>query len=347
MFIRALLICWLSFNTFAFPQDGGNYRIRTVAFYNTENLFDIVNDSLTFDDQRTPDGKDGWNAVRYQLKIGHIAKVLSEVGREKTGSSPDLIGLCEIENYAVLEDLTTNIYLAAQDYGIIHYDSPDERGIDVALLYKKGIFLPDSFKSHRLLLFNEEGERDYSRDQLVVGGWLDNEYLYLLVNHWPSRSGGALRSRPFRKAAALLNKRILDSLLLLDPDAKIINMGDFNDNPVDPSLKKTLKVGVLKDSLQTPGLYNPMELFYKKGFGTLAYRDEWSLFDQIFFTRTLLSKDFKTYSFWKAGIYRPDYLITPHGRYKGYPYRTYASGVYTGGYSDHFPVYAYFIKKEE
>ena len=328
-------------------QEVNSYRIRTVVFYNVENLFDVVNDSLVFDDEKTPQGRDRWNIRRYTKKVGAIAKVLSEVGKKTTGAPPDLIGICEIENYTVLKDLTAHPYLKNENYGLIHFDSPDERGIDVALIYKKQAFIPDSFKSHRLLLFNEEGERDYTRDQLVVGGWLDNEHFYLIINHWPSRSGGELRSRPYRKAAALLNRKIIDSILRLEHNANIISLGDFNDNPTDMSLKKTLKIGMDSHSLQSAGLYNPMEKLYKSGVGSHAYRDAWSLFDQIFFTRNLLNRDRKTYSFWKAGIFNPDYLVVPHGRYKGYPYRTYLSGVYTGGYSDHFPIYAYFIKKVE
>ena len=321
------------------------YRLGTLAFYNVENLFDTVNDTLIHDDDRTPLGKDRWTDERYQKKIADISRVLSGIGADLAGSPPDIIGLCEVENQEVMEDLIQHPNLRNRNYGIIHFDSPDERGIDVALLYKREVFLPVSFTSHRLLLFNEKQERDYTRDQLVVSGIWGDEVIYVIVNHWPSRSGGESRSKPFRIEAARLNKRIMDSIGKLDPFPKIITMGDFNDEPVDDSIKHVLQATGTRDSLQQDELFNPMEPLYTRGFGSLAYRDTWSLFDQIIMTGNWVAGDTPGYRFWKAGIYNPDFLITPNGRYSGYPYRTYLSGIYTGGYSDHFPVYVQCIRK--
>ena len=227
---------------FSFAQEPETYQIRTIAFYNLENLFDTKNDSLVYDDDRTPDGKDHWTPLRYTHKIEHMAKVLSEIGSKENKTAPDIIGVCEVENLGVLEDLVHHEFLSAFNYGIVHFDSPDERGIDVALLYKKDAFVPVNFNSHRLLLFKLDGKRDYTRDQLIVEGLLDNEQIYFMVNHWPSRSGGEARSRPFRVEAAKLNKRIIDSVRRFNTHAKIISMGDFNDDPIDPSFKKVLKV---------------------------------------------------------------------------------------------------------
>ena len=320
------------------------YKIRVVAFYNIENLFDTINDSLTFDDDRTPEGKDHWTQERYNQKIENISKVISHIGLKESKTSPDIIGLCEIENKKVLEDLVSHPKLQKMDYGIIHFDSPDERGIDVAFIYKKAKFLPTSFQSRRLLLQNLDGERDYTRDQLVVGGLLDDEQIYCIVNHWPSRSGGAARSKPNRLAAAKLNKKIIDSILKIDISAKIISMGDLNDDPIDDSLKKILKTIGKKKNLEKNDLFNPMEELFKKGVGSLAYRDKWNLFDQFYFTANLLEKEGGTYRFWKANVFTAPYLFTKKGKYKGYPFRTYSGGNYTGGYSDHFPVYMYLIK---
>ncbi|MEB8346042.1 endonuclease/exonuclease/phosphatase family protein [Flavobacteriaceae bacterium KMM 6898] len=339
------LFLWAPCSLIAQSQD--HYVIRTVAFYNVENLFDTINDPNTYDDDRTPNGKDQWTADRYQRKIENISKVLSEIGADITTTSPDIIGLCEIENRQVLEDLIAHHYLSDKDYGIIQYDSPDERGIDVALLYKKSAFIPANTSSRRLLLVNDDGERDYTRDQLVVQGFLDTEKIYLIVNHWPSRSGGEARSRPNRIAAAQLNKQIIDSILRTDNAAKILTMGDFNDDPTDPSLKKILKTAGVRSSTTREGLYNPMERLHKKGLGSLAYRDRWNLFDQILFTPILQNGTKNTYQYWKAGIYNPPYLSTQTGAYKGYPFRTYSGGNYTAGYSDHFPVYLYLIKMAE
>ncbi|MRI01438.1 endonuclease/exonuclease/phosphatase family protein [Kriegella sp. EG-1] len=342
--MKSILTCIIFlFTLLLYSQKEKKYRIRTIAFYNVENLFDTKNDTLIFDDDRTPEGKDNWTINRYNHKLNNIAKVISEIGLDVTKRAPDIIGLSEVENNKVLEDLIHNEYLKSIDYKIIHFDSPDERGIDVALLYKKSAFLPTSFESHRLLLINEDGERNYTRDQLVVGGILDDEQIHFIVNHWPSRSGGEARSKPNRIKAAKLNKRIIDSLQRLDINAKIISMGDLNDDPTDDSLKKILQTHGKTKNLDSSALYNPMEKLYIKGIGSLAYRDKWNLFDQIYFTANLLESENK-YRFWKAKIFNPNYLVTKKGQYKGYPYRTYAGGSYAGGYSDHFPVYIYLIK---
>ena len=325
-------------------QENKSYRIRTIAFYNLENLFDIENDTLIFDDDRTPEGKDHWTLERYNTKLDHLSQVLSEIGSSTSKTSPDIIGICEVENRRVVEDLINHPNLISKGYGIVHYDSPDERGIDVALLYKKSVFLPTSSASHRLLLINDDGERNYTRDQLIVGGLLDDEQLFFMVNHWPSRSGGEARSKPNRMAAAKLSRRIIDSVQRLDADAKIISMGDFNDDPNNDSFKKILKTIGKPNQLEGQSLYNPMEKLYKQGIGSLAYRDKWNLFDQIFFTENLLHPEEGKYKFWKTKVFNAPYLISKKGQYKGYPQRTYAGGSYTGGYSDHFPVYMYLIK---
>ncbi|WP_422083120.1 endonuclease/exonuclease/phosphatase family protein [Ulvibacterium sp.] len=341
----SILFACLVIALYGFSQQSKRYTVRTIAFYNVENLFDTKDDSLIFDDDRTPHGKDHWTTERYHKKLKNTSTVISKIGADVTQTSPDLIGLCEVENKQVLQDLINQPALFEKDYGIIHFNSPDERGIDVALLYKKTVFIPSSFESHRLLLFNTEDERNYTRDQLVVGGLLDQEKIHVIVNHWPSRSGGESRSKPNRIAAAQLNRRIMDSLLRLNAQAKIISMGDLNDDPLDESLKKVLKTKGAQRKLGEGELFNPMEKMYKKGIGSLAYRDKWNLFDQIILTSNLVNTEKGTYTFWKAEVFSPSYLITQKGPYKGYPFRTYAGGNYLGGYSDHFPVYLYLIKE--
>ncbi|SDL66446.1 Endonuclease/Exonuclease/phosphatase family protein [Kriegella aquimaris] len=343
---RIILILAILSQLGTVAQDSRQYQIRTIAFYNVENLFDTTNDSLTFDDDRTPTGKDQWTEERYWHKVDHIAKVISEIGSSITATSPDIVGLCEVENRQVLEDLIHHPKLEHKDYGIVHFDSPDERGIDVALLYKKAAFLPTTSASHRLLLINNNDKRDYTRDQLIVGGLLDDEEIHIIVNHWPSRSGGEARSQPNRIAAAKLNKHIIDSVQRINDIAKIISMGDLNDDPVDDSLKKILKTKGKQKNLEAGDLFNPMEKLFRKGIGSLAYRDKWNLFDQIFFTSHLINTEKNSYSYWKAGVFTKPYLMTTKGQYRGYPYRTYSGGNYTGGYSDHFPVYLYLIKEK-
>ena len=345
---KSLLIVLILTITTVFSQEKKAYKVNTVAFYNLENLFDTENDPLTYDDDRTPDGKDHWTEEIYQDKLKNMAKVMAEIGAEVSGSAPTIIGVCETENRKVLEDLVNQETLVEQDYGIIQFDSPDRRGIDVALLYKKKLFTPTHYKAKELLIYddNDKSKRVFTRDQLVVSGMLDGEKIHLIVNHWPSRSGGEKRSRSKRIKAAKLNRQIIDSIFSDDPYAKIITMGDFNDDPTNPSVKDHLNAKRKVSNLDIKELYNPMEDLAKQGYGSLAYRDSWNLFDQIIISTELTKKDFSSYRFYKAGIYNETYLVNAHGRYKGYPYRSFASGSYTGGYSDHFPVYIYLVKEK-
>lgn len=344
----SLLIVLILTITTVFSQEKKAYKVNTVAFYNLENLFDTENDPLTYDDDRTPDGKDHWTEEIYQDKLKNMAKVMAEIGAEVSGSAPTIIGICETENRKVLEDLVNQETLVEQDYGIIQFDSPDRRGIDVALLYKKKLFTPTHYKAKELLIYddNDKSKRVFTRDQLVVSGMLDGEKIHLIVNHWPSRSGGEKRSRSKRIKAAKLNRQIIDSIFSDDPYAKIITMGDFNDDPTNPSVKDHLNAKRKANNLDIKELYNPMEDLAKQGYGSLAYRDSWNLFDQIIISTELTKKDFSSYRFYQAGIYNKTYLVNAHGRYKGYPYRSFASGSYTGGYSDHFPVYIYLVKEK-
>jgi len=337
-----LVLCCISIYSWSQKE----YYVKTVAFYNVENLFDTINDPLTFDDERTPQGSFSWTKERYEKKVGNIAKVISQIGLEETNMLPDIIGLCEVENAKVVQDLVNHPLLQKSDYGMVHMDSPDERGIDVALLYKKASFLPTSFSSVRLLLLDEDGLRDYTRDQLVVNGIWDGEEINFIVNHWPSRSGGESKSRPNRIKAARLNQRIIDSIRRLDVNAKIISMGDLNDDPVDASLKKVLKSQGKRQKLDSTQLYNPMEKLFKRGVGSLAYRDKWYLFDQFVLSSNLVL-DKGGYFFWKAGVFNPSWLQNTSGKYKGYPFRTYVGTTYLGGYADHFPIYLYLVKEQK
>lgn len=303
----------------------------SLVFYNSENLFDTLADPAILDRERTPSGLYRWNGKRYRRKLNLLSELFMQLdGNEKQG--PSLIGLCEIENAGVLHDLVKTKSMSTQNYGWIHHDSPDRRGIDVALLYRKKDFLPLHFNAHRLLLEDEKGYRIYTRDQLVIRGVLGEEEITLLLVHWPSRRGGKARSAPLRQKAAELSRRIVDSLQTENPKQKIIIMGDFNDNPTDSSLK-----GLLQGKYSGSTLLNPMQRLFKKGLGTVAYRDEWALFDQIIISQSLTGSP----SGWSAQnvfIHCPSALINKKGRYKGYPFRTFAGTIYQGGYSDHLPV---------
>lgn len=343
LFIMSFL---LTFSVLA--QDKKKFKIHTVAFYNLENLFDTINDTRK-NDEASPIME--MNADRggvYKKKVRNMASVISQIGTDVANNSPAILGVCEVENRAVLEDICNSPQLIEKDYGIVHFDSPDKRGIDVGLLYQKKLFTPISTSKHELLIYDDVSrDRVFTRDQLLVSGKLDGELIHVIVNHWPSRRGGEARSRPKRVAAAWLNKKIIDSLQAINPQAKIFTMGDLNDDPTNASVKDVLKAEKNKEKVETKGIYNPMIKMFKKGLGSNAYRDAWSLFDQIMVTKPLVEKDYSSFRLYKAGIFNKSFLSNKKGRYKGYPKRSFADGGFNNGFSDHFPVYAYVIKEVE
>ena len=321
------------------------YNIIGVAFYNLENLFDIHDDPETFDEDFTPKGKEKWTKKDYEKKISNMAFSISQIGRKETGAPPVVIGVCEVENREVLEDLIKDPCLLAFNYGIVHFDSPDLRGIDVALLYQQNLFRPTNAVSHKLSLIDpkHQEKENLTRDQLVVSGKLDDELIHIIVNHWPSRSGGEKASASKRESAAYLNKMIIDSIQKFDPNAKIISMGDFNDDPYNNSLTGILGAKKDRKNVHLKEIFNPMAAISEKGIGSLAYRDSWNLFDQILFSKGFLSEN--GFHFFKAAVFNAPFLTTPSGQYRGYPFRSFGGGGYSGGYSDHFPVYALLIKE--
>lgn len=330
-------------------KNGKEYNIRTIAFYNLENLFDTIND-VTKNDEASPimELKSNKSKV-YWDKIEKLSSTIAQIGLDKSNTSPAIIGVSEIENLNVLEDLVKSKHLVKNDYGIIHYDSPDKRGIDVALLYQKKYFNPIHHEAFDPKIY-QKNYKVYTRDQLLVSGYLDGELIHLIVNHWPSRRGGEAASRPNREKAAYQNTKIIKQIREQDAHAKILIMGDFNDDPINSSLKKVLKTKSRKKDVNEGDLYNPYEDMFRRGFNTLKYRDKINLFDMIFFTSPLLDKgekDFSTYKMYKAMIFNKAFLTTKKGKYKGYPFRSFSNGGYTGGYSDHYPVYIYLIKEKK
>jgi hypothetical protein len=342
------------------------YIVHTVAFYNFENLFDTINQSNN-DEEWLPNGAQNWTSKKYRQKLHNLARVLSEIGTtENPSNAPVFIGGSEIENRGVLEDLVKEPKLLDKDYGIVHFESPDKRGIDVALLYQKKHFKPTSYRNIPLMIYRKQlnndakrkndkddasddksevdinSERVYTRDQLLVTGFLDGDEINVIVNHWPSRSGGEKKSSPFREEAGRLNKRIMDSIFKINPNAKIITMGDLNDGAYNKSVKEGIGAKSKKEEVKQFGIYNPFEQMAKEGHASLFYRDAGDIFDQIMVSETLIKKDYSTFQYWKAGIYNKPYMITTIGQYKGYPLRHTMTEI---GYSDHFPVFIYLIKE--
>lgn len=320
------------------------FLVNTIAFYNVENLFDTINDPKTWDDDRTPKGRDRWTSVIYEKKLKNIAKVIADIGFDLTNQTPSVIGLCEIENRKVLEDLIKTESLIKENYQIIHYDSPDERGIDVAMLFKQNRFIVSSSKTYPLYLKRKDGSRDYTRDHLLVSGFLDKDPIHFIINHWPSRSGGQMRSEPGRILAGKLNKKIIDSILQSNPKANIISMGDFNDNPSDKSVKPILNTIFKKSKIKEGQLFNPMEELYRKGYGSYRYKGKWDMIDQFLLSKNLVNNKNGLF-FLKASVFNKKYLINPSGKYEGYPFKSFAGGKFLNGYSDHFPIYLYLAKE--
>ena len=349
--MKFLLVFGLCITAFlpATAQKSKDYEVVAIAFYNVENLFDTLNDPQVFDEDFTPSGKNRWTNELYTKKLENLSLTLSSIGKDKGAAPPAVIGLSEVENSQVLEDLVKMPLLAAYKYKIIHFDSPDERGIDVALLYRPDHLMLKYSQKHSLLLYERKdtAKRDFTRDQLVVSGLLNGEEVHFIVNHWPSRSGGEKSSSYKRENAARLNLRIIDSLQKEDPYARIINMGDFNDDPRNASLSKVLGAKSKKEETEFGELFNPYSAIAASGSGSSAYRDQWNLFDQILVSKPLTEKNPEKFSFFRAYIFNEPFLVTPTGAYKNYPYRSFGASGFTGGFSDHFPVYILLTKEAD
>lgn len=291
-------------------------------------------------DDFTVNGPKNWDTKKYNQKLGNIARVISELGRQYTNDNPAVVGLLEVENRQVVQDIIKQPLLAKSNYGIVHYNSYDARGIDIALIYQKGRLKVTETYSKDVKIFNDEGRRSYTRGVLVVKGFLDGERVGIFLNHWPSRSGGEAATIARRAAAAKVLKEEMDKARAEYPEIKLFAMGDFNDDPVSPSLKKHLgAVGEPSQLSEKTPYYNLMYKLYKAGVASLAYRDAPNLFDQIIISKNLYSTDklTKTYSLYKAEIYAPSYLVNPSGQWKGYPLRSWDGDRFTNGFSDHFP----------
>lgn len=318
--------------------------LYSVGFYNLENFYDTFDDTLINDQEFLPNGVKQWTLDKYQDKVERLATVISSLGNESIGGGIQILGVSEIENKSVLEDLIKSEKLQKRDYKIIHYNSPDLRGVDVGLIYDSKYFVPIKTSSIPLFLYDEANDsaRIYTRDVLLVKGIIANEVVYITVNHWPSRRGGEEQSRSRRINAAALNKRILDSIKIQEPNAKFILLGDLNDNPNNESIKTVLAAKKELHEVSDMDLYNPFYKNYLNGEGTTAYNDSWSLFDQIIISPSLTKENSLHYV--KNVIFRKDFMIEQFGKYKNHPKRTFSGDLYNYGYSDHFPVFIYLEK---
>ncbi|MGM0549731.1 MAG: endonuclease/exonuclease/phosphatase family protein [Bacteroidota bacterium] len=309
----------------------------SIAFYNLENLFDTLDTPNKRDEEYTPEGRKKWDTEKYQRKLQNMAAVIAQLGTQNTPNGPAVLGVCEVENKEVLADLVQESAIAKKNYQPILIEGPDGRGIDVGLLYQPTAFAVQNTKSYRLTMPFDSTYR--TRDQLVVSGKLHGEPFHFVVNHWPSRYGGEEKSRPARIAAAQLTRSIVDSLITLKDKGRIVVMGDFNDDPNNISIETTLNAQPIPKRPKKKALYNTTQQLFEEGKGTLAYRGEWNLFDQLIVSGNLLTRRPKGYKVEEVYILDKPFLRQQEGDYKGYPNRTHAGRLYLGGYSDHFPVF--------
>lgn len=318
------------------------YIPRCIGFWNLENLYDTL-DGPNDDAEFLPGSAKQWNTERYRKKLAHHAQVIGELGTELFPEGLVAMGLCEVEDRAVLEDLLHTPPLASRGYRMVHHEGPDRRGVDVAFIYNPRYFTLLNDRTYSVRDPQDTAFR--TRDQLVVTGLLDGDTVSVIVAHWPSRRGGEKRSLPKRMLAAKVGRGIIDSLRALNPEARVLYMGDLNDDPVSPSVRKTLNATGDKAQATGAKLYNPMGDLYRKGIGTLAWRDSWNLFDQIILSPPLVSGMGNGWRYYGVHVFNPPYLRQAQGNFAGYPWRTYVGDQWQGGYSDHFPVFVVLVKQ--
>lgn len=339
-----LSLILLPLNAFSQHQEASDYQIISIAFYNFENLYDTINNPEKDDEEFLPTGAKNYTGAVYKDKLSKLADVLSKIGIDKTPDGPAIIGTAEIENINVLYDLVKEPAIASRGYLPILIDGPDLRGNDPALLYNPKYFSPIKTTSLNVPI-KRDGDTAYTRDILYVKGLLMNEMVHIFVNHWPSRRGGEDASAPLRAIAAGVCRDVIDSILDANDESKILVMGDFNDDPLSPSIKKVLRANKDMEDLNIAELYDPFADFYIQGIGTLAWNDAWNLFDQVILSKAWIDQNQKGWFYSKAEVFNKSFMTQKTGNFKGYPFRCYIGNEYTGGYSDHFPVLTYYLKK--
>lgn len=309
-----------------------------ILFYNTENFFDTRDDSLHNDSEFLPGSQKKWTDYKYHRKAINIFKIIAAVGGNK---APEIICLAEVENISVLKELCFNTPLSKYEFEIVHYESPDLRGIDVALIFEKSKI--SKLESGIIRISFRSEILGATRDILYFKALTDTkDTLHIFVNHWPSRRGGQMKSEPKRVYVASILRMKIDSIVALDSCANIIITGDFNDEPFNKSLRETLSAKLPENTDQCSALYNLSaikEVSYK--YGTYKYRGSWNMIDQFIVSGNLLNRK-STISTCRTCIHIADYdfLLQEDEKYGGWkPYRTYLGPVYKGGFSDHLPVY--------
>jgi exonuclease III len=309
-----------------------------VMFYNTENTFDTHNDSLFNDEEFLPESARKWTSARYYIKLTNIFKTIAAIGET---IPPEIICLAEVENRKVLQDLLYKTPLEKYPYEIVHYNSPDARGIDVAVLCRK-----DAIKviySEPLKIRYSANSTSYTRDILYLKVRTNQaDTINLFINHWPSRREGKKQTESHRMSAAIILRQKVDSLLSVNPGSKIIITGDFNDEPIDKSLTQWLKAKIPDEDLQIKALYDLSgKMQAECNCGTYRYKGNWNMFDQFIISGSLLKKSRGLHTCISCmNIADYNFLLREDKKYGGLkPFSTYQGPQYIGGFSDHLPIY--------
>ncbi|MBR0434107.1 MAG: endonuclease/exonuclease/phosphatase family protein [Bacteroidaceae bacterium] len=337
-----LVACLAMLSLTALAQNG-RVGMYAIGFYNLENLFDTQHDENKNDYEYLPDGANKWTEMKYQHKLKNMAQVLGEMGTDRIRTGCAIIGVSEVENARCLRDLCVQGALGRRGFKFCHIEGPDNRGVDCGLLYNPQFFKPAKVWLQPYVL-KERGARP-TRGFLTVQGTLGGDSITVIVCHWPSRFSGA----PARNWAGEQVKAEKDSILRANRRMKVLVMGDMNDDPFSPSMARYLGARrKMADVKAVTDMYNPWWQILLDGKGTLRYDGKWNLFDQIVMTQNCISgvasKNYSSLTFYKAEIFKRDYLLQDSGKYKGNPKRTHASGVWMDGYSDHLPVVTYFVR---
>ena len=320
-------------------------QCHAVCFYNMENLFDTVHDYGKNDFDFLPNGSFHWTRNKYENKLKNMAQVICDLGTDRVPYGASIIGVSEIENDKVLEDLCAQPNMKERGYKFAHLEGPDKRGVDCALIYN-----PKAFRVtkvfHKLYVYENGDTTHATRPFLCVQGVLAGDPLTVIVCHLPSRGVES----PFREAGGRQVIALTDRIYAADPDMRIMVMGVMNDDPDNKSMAKCLGARRNMKDVNDGDFYNPWwDVLRKKSQGTLSYQGAWNLFDQIVLSRNLLdldgSKDYSHLTLYNYHIFKRDYLIQQKGKYKGTPKRTHSGGVWLNGYSDHLPTVTYLVKK--
>lgn len=354
MCMKRILLILLLFLLVASGVDAQQRKGYVMGFYNLENLFDIYDDPVKNDEEYLPDGKNKWTEVKYRKKLQNMAKVIRSM-KEDNGVWHSVLGVSEIENRLVLEDLVIEPQIAEANYQIIHYDGPDRRGVDVALLYKPEDFkyiesesIPFTFEGSSIdFLMDKQQQDDFrTRDILMVHGLIGGEHFAIYVAHLPSRAGGKKGGNQLRDRGAEIMYDHAMKMQEKHPGIKIVCMGDMNDNPTDPSMAEYLHGKEKIADVTSSDMFSPFVEMLKAGYGSLAYQGVWSIYDLILVNNALANAPdggLKIRPLGKQGfygrVYKKPFMITQKGQYKNYPFRTFSNGAFVGGFSDHYPTY--------